>query len=183
MSDPRERTDQKLRYARIQLDELEEYPDANSNDDWENAHQEGCFYHLCGAVEGLLHEIDEGYELGLALWDIKRPKVTQKLSQKKKGSAALDCLTALWNDKASWLSLLTELRNHGAHRRKPGRQIIASPGVPIDSRFLDPRTGAPQTVFPRLGCLQFLERILKEVEGLVEDCRKTDPELRYRRCE
>jgi len=108
-----ERTEQKLEYARIHLDELQNYTNATSNDDWENAHQESCFYHLAGAAEAILHEVNEGYSLGLSIYQVDRKPIRKKLKSKNLSSPAFSHLNGLKNSKSTWLSQLFEWRNHG----------------------------------------------------------------------
>jgi len=56
----RERTDARLRYCRIHLDELKRYRGTARADgsDWECAHQESFLFHLFGVRDALLREID-----------------------------------------------------------------------------------------------------------------------------
>jgi hypothetical protein len=49
MSKYQERTDAKLRYATVHLDELKARSEPWNGDDWERAHYESFFFHLFGA--------------------------------------------------------------------------------------------------------------------------------------
>ncbi|OHB65311.1 MAG: hypothetical protein A2Y76_03520 [Planctomycetes bacterium RBG_13_60_9] len=176
-SQSRHRTEQKLRYATVHLDELDKYPNATSNDEWENAHQESCFFHLAGAVEGLLHEINDGYSLGLNLTDVTWTKIDRGLKQSNQSSPAFDHLTQLKDDPMSWLALLFEWRNHGTHRARVAKMINVSTRNRVDNQFKDPRSGQPSNIYPGLGCLDILRRFLADVRTLIDDCRKKDTRL------
>lgn len=182
------RTGQKLRYAKLLLKEIKDSPHCTTNNDWENAHQEGCFYHLVGVVDCLLHEINDGYSLELPLDEVKWSKVRSKLRQRSITSPAFDYLDALQKDDSSWLSLLIELRNHGAHRQRLFKEIRFSlyVGMPTpntvppnpDNAFLDPRTQKLQTVYPGIdGCTDVLDKLTEDVETLIDYCRSLDPNL------
>ena len=171
------RTEEKLGYASTHLEELSTYPNTTSNDEWENAHQESCFFHLAGAVEGLLHEINDGYSLGLGLTHVTWRRVADQLTQSNQSSQAFDHLTQLKHDTTSWLSLLFEWRNHGAHRQRIGKMVHLSTSRRVDNEFTDPRSGQPQGVYQGLGCLDVLKQLANDVRGLIDYCRQLDPRL------
>lgn len=89
-SSAKNRTEKKLRYAEIHLTELKNYPNATSNDDWENAHYESCFFHLAGAVEAVLHEIKEGYSLNLKLQKVHWDAVEKQLQNSGTSSGSAE---------------------------------------------------------------------------------------------
>lgn len=171
------RTIRKLRFAEIHISELRDYNFATSNDDWENAHQESSFYHLSGAVEAILHEINDAYMLGLTLDKVSWPKVANALSRDNKSSPAFTHLEILRANVNSWLSQLFEWRNHGTHRRHVSKIVHASTHEIVDNEFLDPRTGETQVVYPGLRCQAVLERLALDVKELVGFCRDNDPLL------
>lgn len=171
------RTIRKLHFAEIHISELRDYVHATSNDDWENAHQESSFYHLAGAVEAILHEINDAYMLGLNLDKVSWPKVATALSKDKRASPAFIHLETLRANVNSWLSQLFEWRNHGTHRRHVNKVIYASTHEIVDNEFLDPRTGENQVVYPSLRCQAVLERLALDVKELIRFCRANDPLL------
>ena len=171
------RTEQKLRYAGVHLEELRTYPNAASNDEWENAHQESSFFHLAGAVEGLLHEINDGYSLGLDLTRVNWKTIPKKLIQSNQSSPAFDHLKQLRNDKSSWLALLFEWRNHGAHRQRIGKIVNLSTSRSVNNQFKDPRSGQTPNVYIGLVCLDTLEHLFKDVRNLIDCCRRQDSKL------
>lgn len=173
----RSRTEQKLRYAEIHLAELANYRNATSNDDWENAHQESCFYHLAGAVDALLQEINDGYTLGLELKAVTWKSVNQRLVESNQPSAAFAHIKKLREDFGGWLDLLFEWRNHGAHRRRVSKVVYASTVRKVDNEFKDPRSGEVPILFRGQGCLEVLRCLATQVKGLIDDCRSIDRKL------
>lgn len=171
----RERTDQKLRYAQIMLDELRTYSAAHSNDEWENAHQEAFFYHLAGSCEGILHEINECYELRLSLKDVRQEKVSHALCGQL--SAAFEAYCAQRSDSTGWMSLLFEFRNHGTHRTRVSKVVHASTNSNPDNEFIDPRSGKPQEVYKNLRCTLVMEKMFADATKFIQDCRSADTKL------
>ena len=172
---PSGRTEQKLRYARIHLQELEDYENKHSNDDWENAHQDSFFYHLAGSVEGILHEINAGYCLELKLTNVSTKSVERAL--KKSTSPAFNEIAKLRNDTTSWLAQLYVWRNHGTHRNRVPKIVQLSTCSNPDNEFKDPRTGQPSKAFSGLGCVDTLRRLVDNVRSLIGHCRSIDPRL------
>lgn len=172
------RADEKLAFAEIHLQELRDYAHRFSNDPWVNAHQESFFFHLAGAVEGLLQEVNDAYSLGLALRDVRWENTEKALERANQRSPAFDCLKALRDDKCSWAALLFEWRNHGTHRRRISKRINVSNTEALDNEFFDPRTGGVQAVFPGLGCQEVLEELHRRVRELVAGCRSRDGRLK-----
>lgn len=177
MTQFRERTNQKLGYAEIHFEELKNYQNAMSNDDWENAHQESYFYQLSSAVEGLLHEINSGYSLNLRLNQVKWEKVKSSLKSTNQSSPAFNLIDSLRNDRQSWLSQLFEWRNHGIHRSRVGKMVHVSTWQIVDNEFKDPRTNKSQTVYPNSGCQDVLVKLKDDVKNLIEHCRNIDTKL------
>lgn len=174
----RTRTEQKLKYAAIHIQELARYEKATSNDDWENAHHESCFFHLAGAVDALLHEINEGYCLGLRLPEVDWRRVAQRLGETGQSSDAFVLCTKEKKRKEHWLNLLYEWRNHGMHRRRIAKDVYASTVQKVDNQFKDPRTGSVPDMFRDMGCQQVLQDLARRVRGLVDSCRSIDQKLR-----
>jgi hypothetical protein len=182
----RERTDAKLRYAKIHLEELRTYSNAYSNDDWENAHQESTFFHLTGAVEGILHEINDGYSLGLNPRDVERGKVRDRLKKRNQSSPAFDYITGLRPfgkeelAPKSWLTLLFAWRNYSGHQKHIGKCLSFGTSERLrhtDNQFKDPMDEQLQQAYSGLGCQAVLERLTNDVENLINHCRSIDPQL------
>ncbi len=171
------RTDQKLQYAAIHIDELENYPNATSNDAWENAHQESCFYHLAGAVDALLHEINDAYSLGLDTTQVSWRLVEERLGKTEQTSRAFAHCVQLKQQEGSWLNLLFEWRHHGAHRGRVAKIVHASTHRRVDNQFKDPRTGVVPNAFAGMGCQEVLRHIAEDVSALIGWCRTEDERL------
>jgi hypothetical protein len=82
----REATDAKLRYAQLYLDAIKN-PQIAGKDE-EKAHQESFVFHLSGAVDALLEEFNEQYELGvkekhLSIENLKSAKFDSKKAAKE----------------------------------------------------------------------------------------------------
>lgn len=171
------RTGQKLRYAQIHLDELIEYRQATSNDEWENAHQESFFYHLAGALDAFLHEINDAYSLGLELNAVRFEDVEKRLKTVQQPSPAFDLLEKLWKDKMGWLFLLRSWRNHGTHRGRVAKRVNMSNWQRVDNEFTVPETGRTQTVYPGAGCKYVMTYLARDANALIDECRKLDVKL------
>ncbi len=173
----RARTNQKLDYASLLLAEICASEHATTNDAWENAHQESCFFHLAGAVDAVLHEINGAYSLELGLRDVTWGKIGRQLGKAGEHSPAFDLLVKTKRQRGQWLDLLYEWRNHGAHRARVSKIVYASMNSVVDNQFKDPRTGQVPSVFAGMGCLEVLQALEKNVRDLVALCRERDPEL------
>jgi hypothetical protein len=90
-----DRTDAKLRYARVHLDEMKEhgFPDGG---DFDRAHQESFLFHLLGVRDALQAEL--------------------KLASRSKKSKELPVLYALERTKTSWYSTAKAMRDHSTHK-------------------------------------------------------------------
>lgn len=170
-----QRTEQKLRYAELILSELRASDDVGANNDWENAHQESFFFHLAGAIENVLHEVNTGYGLGLALDKVRWVSVENRLGGVL--SPAFVFLKQLKDDDLSWLALLDELRNNSTHRAKTTKIVYGSTRRKVDNEFNDPRTGTPQTVYMDLKCTEFMERLFQQAKSTILCCRAIDQNL------
>ena len=114
------RTDQKLRYALVHVDELHAYINQGANDDWENAHEESCLFHLVGAVESTFSEMNDVYGLGLAEHEIG----FRKLKECAATNPDLQKTFKVYTDaRDGWLGLVYEIRNVMAHRRHHGKLV------------------------------------------------------------
>ncbi len=112
----RGRTDQKLRFARLHLDELAEVP-SGRGDDFERAHHEAVLAQLHGAYDAFLQELNITLGCGHRPDDVSLGKLRKSLKARNRSSAALRQLYLLQQDQASWLSQLRALRHASVHRR------------------------------------------------------------------
>ena len=109
-----ERTDAKLRYAAIHLAELRGQgpPDGG---DFDKAHQESFLFHLLGARDALLAELNHYYEAGLPSDALSPGKIRDALKAKGLVSSELRVLYNHEQDEGSWFSKAKAMRDHSAH--------------------------------------------------------------------
>ena len=108
------RTDSKLRYAEIHLNELKEiHPNCGS--DFDRAHQESFLFHLIGARDSFLLELNAYYGLDLLDNNVKVHTMFAKIGKLKKTVPEFDELYILQKDGSSWLFHALEMRNHSTH--------------------------------------------------------------------
>jgi hypothetical protein len=110
----RSRADAKIRYAKVHLDELKAI-NRLGGDDFDLAHQESFLYHLLGAKEAFLIELNAYYSGGLPNHDLTAGKLREALRIKGKNSKELAELYSLEADQSSWLSHAKELRDYSTH--------------------------------------------------------------------
>jgi hypothetical protein len=110
----RSRADAKIRYAQVHLDELKAI-NRLGGDDFDRAHQESFLYHLLGAKEAFLIELNIYYSGGLPSSDLTAGKLREALRAKGKVSKELAELYSLENDVNSWLSFAKEMRDYSTH--------------------------------------------------------------------
>ena len=167
------RTTSKLEYARIHLEEITSREKHVSADNFERAHEESFLFHLIGAKDSFLQEINAAYELGLPFKDVKENTLQSKLEAKEVESPALKEIVRLEAksevDKADWLAVAIELRNQGTHRFHMRRHFYKG-GKHHDKVFLaNPLTGEQiETDIPLL-----LQEYLSKMEALLQNQRPT----------
>jgi len=110
----RSRTDAKIRYAKIHLDELKA-KGILGGDDFDRAHQESFLYHLLGAKETFLIELNTYYSSGLNNEDLTAGKLREALNKKGMASNELAELYLLERDENSWLFHVKEIRDYSTH--------------------------------------------------------------------
>jgi len=113
------RTEAKIDYAKLMLEELcQRSPRAGRSDSFERAHEEAVLFHVIGAKDAFLQEMNEYYNLGLKRSNVTEKTLSNALKTKGKTCQALEELDLLKTDEYSWLSKANLLRNHGTHRGK-----------------------------------------------------------------
>lgn len=115
LTDARARSDAKLRYARIVLQLLSERG-GNGGTDLDRALQEAFLFHLLGAKEAFVGELNIYYGAGLPADGVSRGKLRDVLKQRGVSSAEVAQLSQLESDPASWLSHAKEMRDHSTHQ-------------------------------------------------------------------
>ncbi len=166
-----ERTEQKLRYARVHLDELNGRPEY---DDFQRAHEESCIFHLIGAVEGTFQEMNTVFGLGLPMKEVKLPALRDRATSNAGLEATLKIYVEARNGSKNWLSLVYEMRNVSMHRTH-NPQVVSfgmGPSVPPQmNSFKDPRD---DTWIPG-STTEALQRWLAEARTLIDAIRATYP--------
>jgi hypothetical protein len=113
----RARADAKLRYAEVHVKELEEL-EAKAllgGSDLDRAHQESFLFHLFGAKDAFLIELNVYYEGGLRNTNLSMGKLRKALRKQGRGSPELAELYKLERNKTSWLSHAKGMRDHSTH--------------------------------------------------------------------
>ena len=110
------RTEQKISFARLILDELELHPSRHSGDSFERSHIEAFFFHFYGAVDAFLQEINVQYACGLDLADVSRRRLKEKLASLQIPSKEIDELDMIERIPESYLALAKEMRHFVTHR-------------------------------------------------------------------
>ena len=110
-----ERTDRKLRYAKIHLDELIHYHNSGSGDDFERAHCESFLFQLIGARDTFLQEINISHKLGLSVHNVTMRTFKRLIVEKEKIISAFSELLNTIDQPNSWLNLVIKLRNAVTH--------------------------------------------------------------------
>jgi hypothetical protein len=109
-----ERTDAKLRYAALHLDELKSNDTAGGND-FERAHQESFLFHLVGVKEAFLFELNLYYRLRVSDSQISLGNMHKALNEAELESPELAEIYNLENDNESWLYHAKSIRDHSMH--------------------------------------------------------------------
>lgn len=112
----RARTDAKLRFAEVHLNELLALFRL-SGDDFDRAHQESYLYHLLGAKDAFLLELNAYYQCGLPTTNLTNGKLRKALQRVSRQSPELKEMHELENDTNSWLFHAKEMRDHSTHVR------------------------------------------------------------------
>ncbi|ERM81778.1 hypothetical protein P872_19175 [Rhodonellum psychrophilum GCM71 = DSM 17998] len=115
----KERTDSKLRYAQLYLDELKN--PKTSGSDSEKAHQESFLFHLNGVSDAFLAEINEIYGLGIKAKNLSIKSLKAAKSNSKKPIEEAKKLSKLM-DKKNWLSELKSFNPHLVPKSKNGKK-------------------------------------------------------------
>lgn len=110
----RARTDAKLLYAKIHLDELCAHG-GNGGTDFDRAFQESSLFHLLGAMDAFALELNAYYSGGLAGQGLTRGSLRDALKKRGVVSAELAELYTIENDNTTWLFHVKAMRDHSAH--------------------------------------------------------------------
>jgi len=168
-----QRTNAKLRYAQIHLDELRlkrQLARADA-DPWERAHQESFLFHLLGVRDALLQEINLFHSCGLSMSSVSIASISQQLVKNGVISRALRTLMRLEGLKLSWLSVAKRLRNLSTHQKNVPRQLVGDRVNNDPQYFRDPATGK----LIETDYMELFEQWLVKAGKLIENLRSKMP--------
>ena len=135
------RTTQKLEFAELYLQERLKC--ANTGDTQERAHEETFLYHLIGAKDSFLQEINHALDLGVPEDRVNEKNLRIVLDRSGRRCLALDEIESLENTESSWLNLARWFRHQGTHRANIGRFVYASTVRSRADVFKNPHSGQP----------------------------------------
>ncbi len=130
------RTNAKLRFAQIHLDELRIYDNRGSGDPFEESHEESYLFHLFGARDAFLQELNIYYNINLPPNKVTRKNLAEQLKQ---SSPEFTELMDLEDDQDSWLGIAKEMRDHSTHRHRIAHSYYV--GARKMVKLIDPRSG------------------------------------------
>jgi hypothetical protein len=161
-----DRTDAKLRYAKLHLNELRTHGEPGRGHDFERAHQEAVFAQLFGAYAALLHELNEDLSCGLAPEDVSLGKLRNAMKSGGGVSPKLTALYTLEQDPQSWFGIAKAMRDHVTH--VGGIPLSFYVGGPDHTAMHHPKTRGeiPGEYFDTL------EQWIDNMHRLVEEMRK-----------
>lgn len=169
ITNAKKRTNAKLRYARVHLEELRSHQRKGSGDDFERSHIESFLFHLFGALDAFLQELNLYYGCGLELHEVNPRKLREKLSNMDIGCPELDKLSRYDGNPESWMSVAKEMRNHSTHRRSVPRVFEAGGKDDGKVSLRDPRSGK----LIEKDYADTFEEWFSEMETLLNDLRNT----------
>ena len=183
----RERSDAKLKYAGIHLDELQvrRVLCGSQVGNWERAHQESFLYHLVGVRDALLQEINIAHACGLKPREVDVRDLSIKLMRLGRQSRGLRTLVHLEGMKSSWISIARRQRNHFTHRgdlprhfhkggREDGNVYVTDPlADQLKKRNPKRLEGFERTIVKasETDCLQLFAKWCEKAERLIENLR------------
>jgi len=134
-----DRTDAKLRYAVIYNDELHKI--GINGFDIDRAHQESFLFHLMGAKDSFLLELNYYYNINLPDNNVTSKRLQETLEKKGLKSLELNELNALENENNSWLFNAKEMRDHATHRANVPRVVNFGSKKDTEVWLRNPKTG------------------------------------------
>ena len=135
-----ERTDAKLRYAQVHLNELKTQGPP-SGDDFDKAHQESFLFHLLGAREAFLHELNFYYQVELQPEELSLGKIRDAAIERGTSYSEATILYKLGKDKSSWYSCAKDMRDENTHVRGALRAYYLGGKNHQKVKLKNPKTG------------------------------------------
>jgi len=164
-----DRTDSKIRYALVHLNELKTYQNRGSGDDFERSHHESYLFHLYGVRDAFLQEINLYYDIKLSLKKVTMSNLSNQLKKDRKVCPELEKINKLEGNQNSWLGITKEMRHHLTHRYHINRH--AHEGGQDDGRveLVNPRSREKSNQ----DVLEDFEEWQQEMEKLIATLRET----------
>lgn len=161
------RTHSKLRFARVILDDLRDRP-GNAGDDFQRAREEAFLFHLHGARDAFLLEVNEHHKCGLPLNRVKVLTIRKWFDdQCRPLNPQVQEIVDAEAEAGTTLHLLKEWRDNSTHRGGIRRLFIMG-GEKHGQRHLEnPATKAPS----ERDALDDFEAMLVEVKSTIERLR------------
>ena len=133
---------------------------------------ESCLFHIIGAKDAFLQEINAAYKFGLDLHEVRERTLEESLKAIGQTSPALNEIQKLLKDDASWLAIARELRDHGTHRANiPHSFILSTSEGPQPPHFRNPKDGTEITQ----NIPDFLALSIAQMRELITRLRATLP--------
>ena len=111
-----ERTEQKIRFSRLHLDEIRNHSTQNAGTDFERAHYESILFHMYGAIDAFLQELNIYYACELPISKVSRRALAKNLAKRALVSSELLEIEALQSPANDSLGTFSEFRHHATHR-------------------------------------------------------------------
>ena len=134
-------TDSKLRFAAVHLEELRQ-ASARDKDDFHRAHEESFLFHLHGARDGFLHEVNEHHGLGIPADEVTLKRLRKELKETGKKNRQVAEIRDSEKDQSTFLFRLKEWRDASTHRGRVPRIYSYVGGSGQGSRQLKTPKGA-----------------------------------------
>ena len=163
-----DRTKAKLCFAQIHLNELRTYGDRGSGDNFETSHEESFLFHLFGARDAFLQELNICYNINLPPGKVDTRRLDAGLKQAGSSSPELKELTDLESDPDSWFAVAQEMRHTSTHRHRIAHSYYISAKKKW-VRLKDPRSGKET----ELDVISQIESWYLEMETLLTRLRRS----------
>ena len=162
------RTNTKIRFAKLHVQEMRECTLPGQGHDFERAHLEAFLAQLLGAYASLFQELNEDLGCGLQPESVTLGKLRSVMKSKGPVDQKLTELYQLEQDATTWLSHAKAMRDHTTHIS--GIPLVFRAGGDDDGEtsFKHPKTMAEVRGF----YVDNLEQWASEMEALVERMRK-----------
>jgi hypothetical protein len=154
--------------AKLHLDELAAL-NSLSGDDFDRAHQESYLFHLLGARDAFMVELNHYYRIGLPNENLSPGRLRKELANRGTQGAELTSLFELDQDGASWFSQAKDMRDHSAHVQGVPRTFFVGGDEDGQVKLKNTRTGA----LADRHVLDQFRHWLAQMESLIETLRRS----------